>query len=108
MGKFVKVATTDEMANQPTKCIEVQGEKVALFKSDDAFCALSDTCTHRQAAGPADLTVSEDPRAPLRPWPEGPGWPAARGRCSGPCEMRCGTDTRHADYADGMVTQCNP
>jgi len=47
MGKFVKVATTDEMANQPTKCIEVQGEKVALFTSDDAFYALRDSCTHR-------------------------------------------------------------
>ncbi|MGH7319625.1 MAG: Rieske (2Fe-2S) protein [Candidatus Rokuibacteriota bacterium] len=47
MGKFVQVATIDEMANQPAKCIEVEGEKVALFKSEDAFCALSDTCTHR-------------------------------------------------------------
>jgi 3-phenylpropionate/trans-cinnamate dioxygenase ferredoxin subunit len=47
MGKFVKVATIDEMTSQPARCIEVEGEKVALFKSDDAFCALSDTCTHR-------------------------------------------------------------
>ena len=35
------------MANQSARCIEVEGEKVALFKSQDAFCALSDTCTHR-------------------------------------------------------------
>jgi 3-phenylpropionate/trans-cinnamate dioxygenase ferredoxin subunit len=47
MGKFVKVATIDEMTSQPARCIEVEGEKVALFKSEDAFCALSDTCTHR-------------------------------------------------------------
>jgi 3-phenylpropionate/trans-cinnamate dioxygenase ferredoxin subunit len=47
MGKFVKVATIDEMTSQPARCIEVEGEKVALFKGDDAFCALSDTCTHR-------------------------------------------------------------
>jgi 3-phenylpropionate/trans-cinnamate dioxygenase ferredoxin subunit len=47
MGKFVKVATIDEMTSQSARCIEVEGEKVALFKSDDAFCALSDTCTHR-------------------------------------------------------------
>jgi hypothetical protein len=31
MGKFVKVATTDEMAEQPAKCIEVDGKKIALF-----------------------------------------------------------------------------
>lgn len=47
MGKFVKVATTEEMEHQPARCLEVEGEKVALFKSDDAFYALSDTCTHR-------------------------------------------------------------
>lgn len=47
MAKFVKVATVDEMADQPARCIVVEGEKVALFKSDDAVCAVSDTCTHR-------------------------------------------------------------
>lgn len=47
MGKFVKVTTLDEMADQSARCVEVEGEKVALFKSGDAFCALSDTCTHR-------------------------------------------------------------
>jgi 3-phenylpropionate/trans-cinnamate dioxygenase ferredoxin component len=47
MGKFVKVATIDEMTSQAARCIEVEGEKVALFKGEDAFCALSDTCTHR-------------------------------------------------------------
>jgi hypothetical protein len=30
--KFVKVATTDEMANQSAKCIEADGQKIALFK----------------------------------------------------------------------------
>ena len=47
MSKFVKVATTDEMADQPAKCIEVDGEKIALFKVEGGFYALSDTCTHR-------------------------------------------------------------
>jgi nitrite reductase/ring-hydroxylating ferredoxin subunit len=47
MGTFVKVATTDEMADQPAKCIDVSGEKIALFKVEGAFYALSDTCTHR-------------------------------------------------------------
>lgn len=32
MSKVVKLATTDEMANQSAKCIEVDGEKVALWR----------------------------------------------------------------------------
>lgn len=47
MGKFVTVATTDEMESQPAKCIEVDGQKIALFKTEGAFYAVSDTCTHR-------------------------------------------------------------
>jgi nitrite reductase/ring-hydroxylating ferredoxin subunit len=47
MSKFVKVATTDEMADQPVKCVEVEGEKIAVFKVEGALYALSDTCTHQ-------------------------------------------------------------
>ncbi|MGH7323578.1 MAG: Rieske (2Fe-2S) protein [Candidatus Rokuibacteriota bacterium] len=47
MGKFVEVSTTDERADQPAKCIEVGGEKIALFNVGGVFYALSDTCTHR-------------------------------------------------------------
>ena len=47
MGKFVKVATTDEMAEQPVKCVEVDGKKIALFDVQGEIFALSDTCTHR-------------------------------------------------------------
>jgi 3-phenylpropionate/trans-cinnamate dioxygenase ferredoxin component len=65
MGKFVKVATIDEMTSQPARCIEVEGEKVALFKTDDAFCALSDTCTHR--GGPLSEGEVEGPEVTC-PW----------------------------------------
>ena len=47
MGKFVKVATTDEMAEQPVKCVEVDGKNIALFDVQGEIFALSDTCTHR-------------------------------------------------------------
>lgn len=47
MSKLMKVATTDEMADQPAKCIELDGEKIALFRAEGGFYALSDTCTHR-------------------------------------------------------------
>ncbi len=43
MSKFVKVATTDEMANQLAKHLAMDGEKIALFKVGGAFYALSDT-----------------------------------------------------------------
>ena len=31
MSKFVRVATIDELAEQPVKCVEVEGQKIALF-----------------------------------------------------------------------------
>lgn len=47
MSKLVKVATIDEMADQPAKCIEAEGQKIALFVVGGEFHAISDTCTHR-------------------------------------------------------------
>ena len=65
MSKFVKVATTDEMESQPAKCVEVDGEKIALFRVESAFYALGDTCTHR--GGPlSEGDVEEIGRASCR------------------------------------------
>ena len=47
MAQFIKVATTDELTEQEAKLVELEGEKIALFRVDAAFYALSDTCTHR-------------------------------------------------------------
>lgn len=47
MPKFIKVATTEEFADQQAKAVELEGEKIALFRVDGAFYAMSDTCTHR-------------------------------------------------------------
>ena len=47
MARFVKVAATDELEDQQAKLVEVEGQKIALFRVDGAFYALSDTCTHR-------------------------------------------------------------
>jgi nitrite reductase/ring-hydroxylating ferredoxin subunit len=47
MLKFIKAATTDELADQQAKLVELEGQKIALFRVDGAFYALSDTCTHR-------------------------------------------------------------
>jgi nitrite reductase/ring-hydroxylating ferredoxin subunit len=47
MPKFMKVATTDELEDQQARLVEVEGQKIALFRVGEAFHALSDTCTHR-------------------------------------------------------------
>ncbi|PYN41669.1 MAG: ferredoxin [Candidatus Rokuibacteriota bacterium] len=47
MPKFMKVATTDELEDEQAKLVEVEGQKIALFRVREAFYALSDTCTHR-------------------------------------------------------------
>jgi NAD(P)H-dependent nitrite reductase small subunit len=47
MARFVKVAATDELEDQQAKLVEVEGQKIALFRVGEAFYALSDTCTHR-------------------------------------------------------------
>jgi nitrite reductase/ring-hydroxylating ferredoxin subunit len=55
------------MADQPAKCIEVDGEKIALFKVGRAFYALSDTCTHR--GGPLSEGEVEGAEAEVTcPW----------------------------------------
>lgn len=86
MGKFVKLATTDEMANQPARCIEFEGQKIALFKSEDAFCALSDTCTHRGGPLSEGMWRELRSRAPgtvrNSTYGPGPSWDRRRGRVS--------------------------
>ncbi len=40
MPQFTKVATTDELAGQQAKLVEVEGQKIALFRMDGGFkCA---------------------------------------------------------------------
>ena len=46
MSNFVSVAKASEFDDQPAKCVKVAGKTVALFKLDDEFFAIDDTCTH--------------------------------------------------------------
>jgi len=55
----MKVATTEELEDQQAKLVEVEGQKIAVFRVGAAFYALSDTCTHR--GGPlSEGTVEGD------------------------------------------------
>ena len=47
MSNFISVANVSDFNDQPSKCVEVAGKKIALFKLDDEFFAIDDTCTHK-------------------------------------------------------------
>lgn len=44
---FVKVASTSAFDDQSALCLEKNDTAIALFKTDDGFYALNNTCTHR-------------------------------------------------------------
>lgn len=46
MGKFIQVATTDEIEPGGAKGIEIEGRSIAIFNVDGTFYAISDECTH--------------------------------------------------------------
>lgn len=47
MAKFVKVATTGELASTQAKKVEVDGKVIALFNLEEGYYAIDDTCPHR-------------------------------------------------------------
>ena len=47
MGNYVKAAKADELAEGGGKLVEVNGKRIALFKSAGKYCAIDDVCTHR-------------------------------------------------------------
>lgn len=46
MPKFVKVATTSEIADQSAMCVEVEGMRIAIFNLGGEFYAIDDICAH--------------------------------------------------------------
>ena len=46
MAEFTKVADTKELPPGTSKCVELDGQKVALFNVDGSIHAISDACTH--------------------------------------------------------------
>ncbi len=75
MPQFIKVATADELADQQAKLVEVEGQKIALFRVDGRFYALSDTCTHRR--GPLSEGTVEGAEVTC-PWHGALGPPAGQ------------------------------
>ncbi|MBI3317884.1 MAG: non-heme iron oxygenase ferredoxin subunit [Candidatus Omnitrophica bacterium] len=46
MGKFVKVASTSDLAAGGAKLVEAEGHTIALFNVNGEFYAIDNTCTH--------------------------------------------------------------
>ncbi len=47
MGEMTKVAKAKDLAPGKAMCVEVAGQKVALFNIDGSYYAIGDSCTHR-------------------------------------------------------------
>ena len=113
MPKFMKVATTDELEDEQAKLVEVEGQKIALFRVREAFYALSDTCTHR--GGPLSEGTVEGAEVTC-PWPRGEvrhqdrGCPEAAGGTRGQELPGAGHRRRHRDRSvrPGLQTGAMP
>ena len=80
MGTFVKVATVSELAPGQAKCVDAQGQRIALFNLGGSFYALADTCPHR--GGPLSEGELEG-EAVVCPW-HGAKFKLASGEVLGP------------------------
>ncbi|MFQ5847394.1 MAG: Rieske (2Fe-2S) protein [Candidatus Methylomirabilales bacterium] len=47
MARFVKVATTSEVASGQAKRVEVDGKVIALFNLEGTYHAIDNSCPHR-------------------------------------------------------------
>ncbi len=50
MGRWVQVAVASELAPNEGKCVQIEGQDIALFFVDGAYYALSDACPHAGAS----------------------------------------------------------
>ncbi|MGE0822830.1 MAG: Rieske (2Fe-2S) protein [Candidatus Binatia bacterium] len=50
MAGFVKVAQASEIAAGQGKCVEVEGQRIAIFNIDGTYYAIDEVCPHQ--AGP--------------------------------------------------------
>ncbi len=46
MGEMIKVAKTNDLGPGEAMCVEVAGQRVALFNAGGSYYAIADSCTH--------------------------------------------------------------
>ena len=64
MGKFFKVATKAEIADQSAKLVEIGDKRIALFNLGGRFYALDDTCPHAEGPLSEGSIEGEDVECP--------------------------------------------
>lgn len=47
MAEFVKVAKMGDLSENSGKLVEVGDKKIALFCTEDGYCAIDDECPHK-------------------------------------------------------------
>ena len=47
MGEFLKVAKTEDLSDNAGILVEVKDKKIALFCTEEGYCAIDDTCPHK-------------------------------------------------------------
>ena len=62
MAEFVKVAKTGDLSENSGKLVEVGDKKIALFCTEDGYCAIDDECPHK--GGPLSEGEVEVPVCP--------------------------------------------
>lgn len=77
MGKFVKVAKKEELANGTGKVIDVENEQIALFNIGNTFYAIDNICQH--AGGPLGEGTTEG-NVVTCPW-HGWEYDVSNGKC---------------------------
>ena len=50
MSEYIRVASVDEVIEGAGKLVEIDGQEIALFKSNGEICAIHNLCPH--AGGP--------------------------------------------------------
>ena len=77
MARFVRVACVSELLENEGRCVEVDGNRIALFKIGDEVFAIGDACSHQE--GPLSEGLVDDGQVTC-PW-HGAIFDIKTGRC---------------------------
>jgi 3-phenylpropionate/trans-cinnamate dioxygenase ferredoxin component len=80
MARYVRVASVSELIEDEGLCVEVEGMRIALFKTGDDIFAVGDMCTHQE--GPLSEGIVWNGQVAC-PW-HGARFDLKTGRCMGP------------------------
>ena len=62
----IKVGKVEEIGTEKGKLVEIDGKAIAVFKVDDGFRAIDNTCPH--AAGPLVESEVDEEKNVMCPW----------------------------------------